>query len=169
MYMAKNPDIFPVTQAPARQHLSLDIFDKKSTIQIVNGIRYFATSSPNISNSYGTEEKHGEIRHTLFEDMIVLSGYLLINLITVWVVLSCTKKEIPPAWAAPIIHLSIPRAISIHTVTAFIYAGFPGRSFWLTAIMAPWTSAVPALAALTIWTVTVTGLLSKENIEVYFL
>jgi len=37
----------------------------------------------------------------------------------------------------PLIILSIPWAISIHTVTAFIYAGLPGRGFWLTAIMAP--------------------------------
>jgi len=74
----------------------------------------------------------------LFWDMVVLSGYLLINIITGWVVLSCTKKEIPPpGWVKPIIYLSIPWAISIHTVTAFIYAGLPGRSFWLTAIMAP--------------------------------
>jgi len=43
----------------------------------------------------------------------------------------------PPAWVKPIIYISIPWAISIHTVTAFIYAGLPGRGFWLTAIMAP--------------------------------
>ena len=43
----------------------------------------------------------------------------------------------PPTWVKPIIYLSIPWAISIHTVTAFIYAGLPGRGFWLTAIMAP--------------------------------
>ena len=74
----------------------------------------------------------------LFWDMIVLNGYLLINLVTGWVVLSCDRKGIPPpAWVKPIIYLSIPWAISIHTVTAFIYAGLPGRSFWLTAIMAP--------------------------------
>lgn len=74
----------------------------------------------------------------LFWDMIVLNGYLLINIITGWVVLSCDRKEVPPpAWVKPIIYLSIPWAISIHTVTAFIYAGLPGRSFWLTAIMAP--------------------------------
>ena len=74
----------------------------------------------------------------LFWDMIVLSGYLLINIVTGWVVLSCDRKEIPPpAWVKPLIYLSIPWAISIHTVTAFIYAGLPGRSFWLTAIMAP--------------------------------
>jgi len=74
----------------------------------------------------------------LFWDMIVLSGYLLINIFTGWVILSCNRKEIPPpAWVKPLIYLSIPWAISIHTVTAFIYAGLPGRSFWLTAIMAP--------------------------------
>ena len=74
----------------------------------------------------------------LFWDMIVLSGYLLINIYTGWVILSCDRKEIPPpAWVKPLIYLSIPWAISIHTVTAFIYAGLPGRSFWLTAIMAP--------------------------------
>jgi Ni/Fe-hydrogenase subunit HybB-like protein len=74
----------------------------------------------------------------LFWDMIVLSGYLLINILTGWIVLSCDRKEIPPpSWVKPLIYLSIPWAISIHTVTAFIYAGLPGRSFWLTAIMAP--------------------------------
>jgi Polysulphide reductase len=74
----------------------------------------------------------------LFWDMIVLSGYLLINIFTGWVILSCNRKEVPPPrWIKPLIYLSIPWAISIHTVTAFIYAGLPGRSFWLTAIMAP--------------------------------
>ncbi len=74
----------------------------------------------------------------LFWDMIVLSGYLLINLVTGWTVLGCEKKGVPPpAWVKPLIILSIPWAISIHTVTAFIYAGLPGRGFWLTAIMAP--------------------------------
>jgi molybdopterin-containing oxidoreductase family membrane subunit len=37
----------------------------------------------------------------------------------------------------PLIYLSIPWAVSIHTVTAFLYAGIPGRHFWLTAVMAP--------------------------------
>jgi len=81
---------------------------------------------------------HPQPSSILFWDMIVLSGYLLINLVTGWVILACTKKEIPPpGWIKPVIYLSIPWAISIHTVTAFIYAGLPGRSFWLTAIMAP--------------------------------
>ncbi len=81
---------------------------------------------------------HPQPASILFWDMVVLSGYLLINIVTGWVILSCAKKDIPPpAWIKPVIYLSIPWAISIHTVTAFIYAGLPGRSFWLTAIMAP--------------------------------
>jgi len=74
----------------------------------------------------------------LFWDMIVLNGYLLINIVTGWTVLESEKKGVPPpAWVKPLIYISIPWAISIHTVTAFIYAGLPGRGFWLTAIMAP--------------------------------
>jgi len=74
----------------------------------------------------------------LFWDMVVLSGYLLLNILIGWTVLASEKKSIsPPRWVKPLIYLSIPWAISIHTVTAFIYAGLPGRSFWLTAIMAP--------------------------------
>jgi Ni/Fe-hydrogenase subunit HybB-like protein len=74
----------------------------------------------------------------LFWDMIVLNGYLLLNLLIGWTILAAEKKSLPPPkWVKPLIYLSIPWAISIHTVTAFIYAGLPGRSFWLTAIMAP--------------------------------
>jgi molybdopterin-containing oxidoreductase family membrane subunit len=37
----------------------------------------------------------------------------------------------------PFIYLSIPFAIGIHTVTAYLYCGLPGRHFWLTAVLAP--------------------------------
>ena len=74
----------------------------------------------------------------LFWDMIVLNGYLLLNILIGWTVLDSERKGIaPPKWVKILIYVSIPWAISIHTVTAFIYAGLPGRSFWLTAIMAP--------------------------------
>ncbi len=74
----------------------------------------------------------------LFYDMIVLNGYLLINIICGYNTLLADKKGLPcPGWVKPFIYLSIPWAISIHTVTAFLYAGLPGRHFWLTAIMAP--------------------------------
>ena len=74
----------------------------------------------------------------LFWDMIVLSGYLLINLVVGWNVLDAERNNVPPAkWIKPIIYLSVPWAVSIHTVTAFLYCGLPGRGFWLTAVLAP--------------------------------
>lgn len=77
-------------------------------------------------------------KSVLFWDVIVLSGYLLLNIVTGWTVLESDKKGIPPpAWVKPLILLSIPWAVSIHTVTAFIYSGLPGRSFWLMPTMAP--------------------------------
>ena len=73
----------------------------------------------------------------MFWDFLVLAGYLGLNLLVGWVTLGADKKGIaPPKWIKPFIYLSIPWAISIHTVTAFLYAGLPGRHFWLTAIMA---------------------------------
>jgi Ni/Fe-hydrogenase subunit HybB-like protein len=74
----------------------------------------------------------------LFWDMIVLNGYLFLNIFIGWNVLSAERKgSLPPGWIKPFIYLSIPWAISIHTVTAYLYAGLPGRHFWLTAVMAP--------------------------------
>ena len=74
----------------------------------------------------------------MFWDMISLSGYLLINATITLVSLHAEQQEVaPPHWIKGIIYLSIPWAISIHTVTAFLYSGLPGRSYWLSAILAP--------------------------------
>ncbi|HUH66662.1 MAG TPA: NrfD/PsrC family molybdoenzyme membrane anchor subunit [Syntrophales bacterium] len=81
---------------------------------------------------------HPSFTSVLFWDMVVISVYLVLNVITGWTVLGSVREGVPPpAWVKPFIYISIPWAVSIHTVTAFIYAGMPGRSFWLTAIMAP--------------------------------
>ena len=74
----------------------------------------------------------------LFYDMLVLNGYLLINVLISRITLDAEKKGIPPPiWIKWVIYLSIPWAISIHTVTAFLYQGLAARPFWMTAIMAP--------------------------------
>jgi Ni/Fe-hydrogenase subunit HybB-like protein len=77
-------------------------------------------------------------RSILFWDMVVLSGYLLLNLVISRVsLLSERSGQAPPRWIKPVILLSIPWAISIHTVTAFIYSGLAARPFWMTAVLAP--------------------------------
>ncbi len=73
----------------------------------------------------------------LFWDMIVLNTYMLLNLIVGWNVLAAERKGVKyQKWVKVLAYISIPWAFSIHTVTAFLYAGLPGRHFWLTAIMA---------------------------------
>jgi len=81
---------------------------------------------------------HPTPNSVLFWDMIVLNGYLFLNIIIGWNVLEAERNNVaPPSWLKPLIYLSIPWAVSIHTVTAFLYCGLPGRGFWLTAILAP--------------------------------
>ncbi|HHY25152.1 MAG TPA: polysulfide reductase NrfD [Desulfitobacterium dehalogenans] len=80
---------------------------------------------------------HPTPHSVMFWDMCVLCGYLLLNLVIGWTALGSERKGFPPpAWVKPLIYLSIPWAVSIHTVTAFLYSGMPGRHLWLTAIMA---------------------------------
>src|SRR4030065_835556 len=78
------------------------------------------------------------LNSVMFWDSVVLVGYLALNLVIGWTTLGAERKGVkPPDWVKPLIYLSIPWAVSIHTVTAFLYAGIPGRHFWLTAVMAP--------------------------------
>lgn len=80
---------------------------------------------------------HPTPRSILFWDMMVLNGYMFLNIIIGWATLQAEKKGLTyPKWVKPLIYLSVPFAFSIHTVTAFLYAGIPGRHYWLTAIMA---------------------------------
>jgi len=74
----------------------------------------------------------------MFWDMMSLMGYLGLNVVISLVVFGAERKEIaPPKWIKPVIILSIPWAVSIHTVTAFLYSGLEARSFWMTAILVP--------------------------------
>src|ERR1017187_2481234 len=74
----------------------------------------------------------------MFWGMLALTGYLALNGMAARAVLAAEVGGAPPAtWTRAIMLISIPWAVSIHTVTAFLYAGLAGRPFWLTAAMAP--------------------------------
>ncbi|MFH2052143.1 MAG: sulfate reduction electron transfer complex DsrMKJOP subunit DsrP [bacterium] len=72
-------------------------------------------------------------------DVLVLNGYLLLNLhIPGYLLYKKYKGEKPAPWLyLPFVYISILWAISIHTVTAFLYTGLAGRPFWNAAILAP--------------------------------
>jgi molybdopterin-containing oxidoreductase family membrane subunit len=72
-------------------------------------------------------------------DVVVLSGYLIINLVIFLYVLYQIShgKEYNLQFILPLIILSIPWAVGIHTVTAFLYNGLSARPFWNASILAP--------------------------------
>ena len=72
-------------------------------------------------------------------DVLVLNGYFAINVFISFYVLykMAHGKEFNMQIIKPLIIISIPWAISIHTVTAFLYNGLPSRPFWNAAVLAP--------------------------------
>lgn len=72
-------------------------------------------------------------------DVIALNGYLLLNLVIVTYLLFSLYRGRKPRAAIflPLVLFSIPAAIAIHTVTAFLYNGLAARPFWNASILAP--------------------------------
>ena len=72
-------------------------------------------------------------------DVVVLNTYLFLNLtIAVYVLYRMYHRQEPnKAVFNPLILFSIPAAVSIHTVTAFLYNGLAARPFWNASILAP--------------------------------
>jgi molybdopterin-containing oxidoreductase family membrane subunit len=72
-------------------------------------------------------------------DIIVLNGYLAINLFISFYALyqMAHNRDYSIQIIKPLIILSIPWAVSIHTVTAFLFNGLHARPFWNASILAP--------------------------------
>jgi len=72
-------------------------------------------------------------------DVIVLNGYLLLNLAISAYVIFCHYEGCEPKLRRyfPFVVVAIFWAISIHTVTAFLYSANSGRPFWSNPLLAP--------------------------------
>jgi molybdopterin-containing oxidoreductase family membrane subunit len=72
-------------------------------------------------------------------DVIVLNGYLLLNVHICGYLIYCAYcgRRPSPVFYVPFVFIAIVWAVSIHTVTAFLYVGLGGRPFWNSAIIAP--------------------------------
>ena len=72
-------------------------------------------------------------------DVVVLNGYLVLNFVIVTYLLFTLYLRRKPSkkFFLPLVLASIPAAIAIHTVTAFLYNGMPARPFWNASILAP--------------------------------
>ncbi len=72
-------------------------------------------------------------------DVIVLNGYLFLNITIPLYILICKYKGKTPNKNIylPGVFLSVFWAVGIHMVTAFLYAGLPARPFWNTSLLGP--------------------------------
>lgn len=72
-------------------------------------------------------------------DVVVLSGYLLLNLAIPFYILYSKYRGVEPQLKLyfPFVVLAIVWAISIHTVTAFLFSANPARPYWHTALLGP--------------------------------
>ena len=78
-------------------------------------------------------------RSILAWDMIVLNLYFLVNFVVVTHILyrAFLRRSYSKRLVVPLVLLSIPMAIGIHTVTAFLYNGMAARPYWNSSILAP--------------------------------
>lgn len=72
-------------------------------------------------------------------DVVALNSYLLLNIVIVlYGLFSLWKGKVPGRGVfLTMILVSIPVAIAVHTVTAFLYNGLASRPFWNSSILAP--------------------------------
>ena len=70
-------------------------------------------------------------------DVLVLTGYLILNIICGFYYLWCkyTGNPINKKWFIPLVFVAIVWALSIHTVTAFLIATMPARPMWHHSMM----------------------------------
>jgi molybdopterin-containing oxidoreductase family membrane subunit len=70
-------------------------------------------------------------------DVLVLMGYLLLNIICgfyyLWV--KYTGREVNKTFFMPLVYISIVWALTIHTVTAFLISTMPARPMWFHSMM----------------------------------
>jgi len=97
-------------------------------------------------------------RSLLAWDVLVLNGYLALNLAIPFYILYSRFSGRAPAKKKylPWMYIAVMWAVSIHLVTAFLLAGLPARPFWNTALLGPRFlasafTAGPAFVILLLW------------------
>jgi molybdopterin-containing oxidoreductase family membrane subunit len=72
-------------------------------------------------------------------DVIMLNGYLVLNLVIPFYILyqHFIGREPSKKKYVPFIYISVVWAVSIHLVTAFLFAGLPARPFWNSPLLGP--------------------------------
>jgi molybdopterin-containing oxidoreductase family membrane subunit len=103
-------------------------------------------------------------------DVIVLNGYFIINIYVVFYLLFMKFRDTPPKkkYYIWVIYLSVLWALSLHTVTAFLYNGLGSKPFWNSAIIAPRFLASAFVAGPAVIFLTIRLLKKYTPLEFYF-
>lgn len=72
----------------------------------------------------------------MFWDCLTLGGYLTLSTVGLLAIVFA-RGQAPAPWVRGLALATIPWAIGIHVVTAFLYAGLAARPGWMTAVLAP--------------------------------
>jgi molybdopterin-containing oxidoreductase family membrane subunit len=99
-------------------------------------------------------------RSLLAWDVLVLNGYLALNLIIPFYILYSHYRGKRPERKKylPWMYVAVMWAVSIHLVTAFLLAGLPARPYWNTALLGPRFlasafTAGPAFVIVLLWVI----------------
>jgi molybdopterin-containing oxidoreductase family membrane subunit len=99
-------------------------------------------------------------RSLLAWDVVVLNGYLALNLAIPFYILFSHYRGRQPEKRKylPWMYIAVMWAVSIHLVTAFLLAGLPARPFWNTALLGPRFlasafTAGPAFVIVLLWVI----------------
>ena len=78
-------------------------------------------------------------RSILAWDVLVLNLYFVVNLVVVTHILNraFNGRHYDRRVVVPLVLLSIPMAVGIHTITAFLFNGLAARPYWNASILAP--------------------------------
>jgi Ni/Fe-hydrogenase subunit HybB-like protein len=78
-------------------------------------------------------------RSVLAWDVMVLNLYFVVNFVVATHILyrAFHGKHYIKKLVVPLVLLSVPMAVGIHTVTAFLYNGLAARPYWNSSILAP--------------------------------
>jgi len=77
---------------------------------------------------------HSQFRSPLMWDVIVISTYMLVNLVYLYYM---TRREPPQAKLKIVSRVALPVAILVHSVTAWVFGLQIARAGWHSALMAP--------------------------------
>jgi molybdopterin-containing oxidoreductase family membrane subunit len=99
-------------------------------------------------------------RSLLAWDLVVMNGYLALNLaIPFYILYSHYRGQRPERKKyLPWMYIAVMWAVSIHLVTAFLLAGLPARPYWNTALLGPRFlasafTAGPAFVIVLLWVI----------------